>query len=778
MEKRPALAGAASIVTGFVDQERKGRIMRVSKGIIAVILSAMVCAGAWGKAGPGEPGKWSFGQYYEPYSMTVEPNAPGYSLPLDIKSIGNYSEVDAALDLSPVETLIKMNGFAVAERDFGLTDPNRESMTEPYKYLKARGIPLFVTTDTVLHLYHVQFDETLKDIEEREFVADMTDLTDTLLASMSWAYYLLDGDLKEAARRNVAYLAVARKLISPDGPSGSYAPALMAVAETVDAEMALIEAHGGFWPSPLFIYNEDYSQYVPRGHYTRSEALSRYFKAMMWYGRMAFLLKGSTPWGPDEEALISPHDADIQTLQALLLAIALRDTQVGGRTGLEVWDRLYGVTAFYVGLADDLTPYDYLWALDQVFQDAPTWSDLGDAANLLAIKKELALLPSPKIFGGTGSATVPPDAPPEYIYEILDKTKGMRLMGQRFIPDSYMFQHLVFPQVDLYTGPYPPDVKMPFTRAPDGMRRLVRGYPRGLDVMALLGSEQARRILIDEGDTDYLYFWERFDELKSEFDGFDVAHWNQNLYWSWLYSLKALLTDLPAGYPQFMLTPAWQRRSLNAVLASWTELRHDTILYAKQSYTPAGRSSKDEPPPPPGYIEPVPEFFGRLLALSRMTRTGLTDMQVLSAQAVQRLNSFEIILARMLDIANKELLNQPLTRDDEICLDNLPTSLESLVIGVTSTGLKTTLVADVHTNIVEETVLEEAVGKVDLIIVACPGAAGSVFLAAGPVLSYYEFKHPMSDRLTDEAWRQMLDSAQKPDRQTWYKPLLYPSLAK
>ena len=37
----------------------------------------------------------------------------------------------------------------------------------------------------------------------------------------------------------------------------------------------------------------------------------------MWYGRMTFLLRGSVPWGPDEDALISPHDADIQTLEAL-----------------------------------------------------------------------------------------------------------------------------------------------------------------------------------------------------------------------------------------------------------------------------------------------------------------------------------------------------------------------------------------------------------------------------------------------------------------------------
>jgi hypothetical protein len=42
---------------------------------------------------------------------------------------------------------------------------------------------------------------------------------------------------------------------------------------------------------------------------------------------------------------------------------------------------------------------------------------------------------------------------------------------------------------------------------------------------------------------------------------------------------------------------------------------------------------------------------------------------------------------------------------------------------------------------------------------------GRVILGAGPVFTYYEFKHPMSDRLTDEKWRTMLisEETQKPD---------------
>jgi len=50
-------------------------------------------------------------------------------------------------------------------------------------------------------------------------------------------------------------------------------------------------------------------------------------------------------------------------------------------------------------------------------------------------------------------------------------------------------------------------------------------------------------------------------------------------------------------------------------------------------------------------------------------------------------------------------------------------------------------------------------------------AAGKVRCAS--VLSYYEFKHPMNDRLSDEAWRTLLDSPQRPDRPPWCRPRLH-----
>jgi len=730
-----------------------GRIIRV---LFVLLLACLI-----GPLARGQQTELDFKDYYEPYELTVEPNAPGYSLPLNTEKLIIPDNLYRVFDIDGMSDLIGRNGFAIVPGTSvpWTTDANSgDDIVEAFRFIKDHNIPLFVTTDTVLHLYHVQFDETLKDIEEREFVGDIGHLTVALLEKAEALHAQLDGDLKEAAKRNVAYLSVAQKLIDPNAITDGF------VADPVNGELAKIDAHQGFDYSDIFIYKEDYSQYVPRGHYTRSEALKRYFRTMMWYGRMAFLLKGSDSWGPMGEALISVYDAKIQTLQAMLLALSLQEVQVGERTGLEVWDRLYTVTAFYVGQADDLTPYDYLWALDQVFDDDYALADLADEDNLFALKLELATLPSPRIYGGTGAIVIDPATiTAETLDEALDKTKGMRLMGQRFIPDSYMFQNLVYPAATGYNGD---PTKWPFSATLDG----VRGYPRGLDVMALLGSSEALHISIDQGETSFYGYWQQFGKLKDEFTQTSQADWNANLYWSWLYSLKALLEDLPAGYPNFMRTDAWQRRSLQAALASWAELRHDTILYAKQSYT-FERSSAN--PALPGYVEPLPEFYGRLLALARMTRVGLGDMDVMTEQATTRLTNLEDLLERLVTISTKELTNEPLSESELTFIDGLAESLEMLVLGVTETGLKTTLVADVHTEGQEGMVVEEGVGKVDFIVTACPAPDGSTFLTAGPVLSYYEFKHPMNDRLTDEAWRDMLDSGQTPDRPQWLAPLLH-----
>jgi len=294
--------------------------------------------------------------YYRPESAEVTPAEKPWTLPLTWPNVSNAARVCTTLNLGTnAHAALERNGMVVVP--FG----RATNVIEAYAFLREVGIPAFVTSDTLLHLYHVQFDDILKCVETNEFFAGLVTMSSALLDEALRQQTTFTGDLREAATRNAAFLAVALQLL---GQSASVPAEAAALAQ---AESNLIETHSGFNASPIFIYEEDYSQYVPRGHYTRSETLKKYFKAMMWYGRLSFLLKGSDNFGPGGEALISEQDARTQTRQAALLALALDRLEAGGRPIADFWNRIYGVTAFFVGLADDLTPYEYREAMQRLF---------------------------------------------------------------------------------------------------------------------------------------------------------------------------------------------------------------------------------------------------------------------------------------------------------------------------------------------------------------------------------------------------------------------------
>ena len=228
------------------------------------------------------------------------------------------------------------------------------------------------------------------------------------------------------------------------------------------------------------------------------------------------------------------------------------------------------------------------------------------------------------------------------------------------------------------------------------------------------------------------------------------------------------------------------------------QLRHDTILYAKQSYTMTADKAPARPKPVQGYVEPVPEFYARLLALARMTNLGLTEMKVLDQAAKDRLNNFEKLLQRLLAIVEKELDDKELAELDYEFIRNIADQLKHVSVKPNQTrigelaaqlnkesdankrealrnqiaveqsgGMKTTLIADVHTDQNSKQVLEEGTGYVDLGVFVYLQPDGRLVAGAGPVFSYHEFKHPMSDRLTDEKWRELLKKPDAPKQPEW-----------
>ena len=716
-----------------------------------------------------------FIEYYALDALDITLRTSQYVLPLQTDDIYNYKKFSGEIPLdNDAVRLLETNGFVVIRNPF---NPEEEDITVPYNILKEQEIPVFITSDSLLHLYHIQFDETLRQIEEREFYETIWEIGVELLNDSVEDYHANSGDVKEAARRNAAYFAVGLSLLQPHAEQLCKSnwecsdPGLASAYFTredlerysfeipefvkldVENELALIEKHEGFSESPIFRYSEDYSQYVPRGHYTRSERLNNYFKAFMWYGRMSFLLKG----GPD--GLVSVEDAKLQTMGAALIA-----SEFAWNQELQAnWDRIYSVTAFYVGLSDDLGPYEYREALNAVFTAGTFEPDELTEESVGELKAKLAEYSAPQIYGGTGDCVILPPFTPEQADQCLEAARGFRLMGQRFIPDSYMFSNLVGTYTDVYLGDKEPK---PFTFAISGAGRPIRGFPRGLDVMALLGSERARALLDELDDSNYKRYDEAYTELDAEFKAFSDADWNRNLYWSWLFTLQPLLKEYGAGYPTFMQTQAWQDKELTTALASWTELRHDTILYAKQSYTMAELGMPMPEKEVVGYVEPVPEFYNRLLALTRMTADGLESMDVLDEVSAYRLERLETILERLVQLSEQELANEELTEEDYEFIKNFGDELNAVISEVDEKAKKTTIVADVHTDANTRQVLEEGVGYVEVIVVAYKVPDGRILIGAGPVMSSYEFKQPVQERLTDEQWRELLQS-EPPERPEW-----------
>lgn len=668
-----------------------------------------------------EPKKQSsFSKYYSKEDLQFKAKVSSYPLPLQASEIANYNQFTQKIPLNEGTSLLYKNGFVVIENGTteNLFTVEQTLVNDSYRDLKVADIPIFITSDSLLHLYHIQFDETLKRVEEEEFYGDLWELDKALLKASIEDYKSASGEEKEAARRNAAYFTVALSLLQPEEEQISYqfeVPEF--VKADVEAELRLIEAQEG-GRSPIFKYDEDYSQYIPRGHYTSSEKLKNYFKAMMWHGRISMLLQSDVIAAESSE-----NEAKIQTIQALLISDHFdKDKNLRDR-----WNRIYEVTAFYVGFSDDLGPYEYAKALDTVFGNDREKVSF-DNESLKALKTELEKSESPKIYGGTGKI-IPAGSETEN--ETLEATKGFRFMGQRYTPDSYILQRL---------------------------------HPPALNIMDLLGSQRAKEHLKSLNISENEEFKNRHLSLENEFGAFDEDDWNKNLYWAQLYALKPLLISYPEGYPTFMQTEAWEDKQLNTALASWTELRHDTILYAKQAYFTGPPQEPPKEKPVQGYVEPVPEFYARMLALTKMAHSGLAEMEVLDEQSDRDFTTLERTLEKLLEISIKELENKELTDEEYKFIRNFGQNISPMLENVDIKSQNSILVADVYTS--PAGVLEEGTGKLNLIVVAYKQPDGRIVLGAGPVMSYYEFWQPSGERLTDKEWRDMLRN-NPPERPEW-----------
>jgi hypothetical protein len=584
---------------------------------------------------------------------------------------------------------------------------------------RSGGEQFFITTDLLLHSYHLIFDRMLQDIEEKKFLPAVTNLSTALAKAAEKEVKGAPPSvsaLREALLCDLLYFSVSAKLFDP---SFAVPTEIRPQAEEL---VARINAGEGALPSTqnfLGLGNEDFTQYKIRGHYAKNEALQRYFRGMMWYGRRNFLLSDKT-----------------QTLAAILLPHLVDAARV--RTEFDSMD---GVVTYLIGRQDKYTLAGYRSVNQKVFGTAaPGFQELSaNLDNNLAAFQRTAWtdLPAPRIVSVQTGLGMTQD-------QRLRETAGLKFLGQRYVLDAFILNQLTSPSVGDDQNP--------------------RNLPSALDVMMLLGSKAATEL---QQKVQSEHHWTHYDQqiakLKGDTEG-QLAK-RSTSYEQCLYGLKTLF--LPTSSKQeFALGEPWQYKNLNTGLSSWTELKHDTILYAEQSGAEAGEGGGFEIPPyilpePKGYIEPNPAFFHQLTASIDQMLASLKTSGFITDEYADKFTKFRELANHAEQIAQKEISGEPISHKDYEWISALRWSFDASlllprdVISITDRSLlQMALVADVATDAVSGQVLEEGVGTPQRIIVVVKDAFGGTRLTVGYVYSWFEFSS--TKRWSDAEWKKII----------------------
>ena len=592
------------------------------------------------------------------------------------------------------------NGFAIVPAQ-------HQQLFHVYEQNDYHEFPAFVTTDLFLQLYHLYFDCMLREVEQEKFIPLLDEFCKEARNKLS-----TEND-DPAEQWLSTYFTVANALL--DGcPLTTDETAQTEYKKVMESEDA---------PSEFLGYTDvvfNYSLFHPRGHYTRNEALGRYFRTMMWLQTVPF-----------------QTDKEEDMKKALMLA-----QLIGHNTKLtKLYKQLTEPMTYLMGQPDDVSILQ-VW---QLHQQEPDFKKLCKKIDEIAEKQTRIR--------------------PKFLRTSRNK---VRLMPQRYQPDAEVLQEMV-------------DYDSETTK---------REAPKGLDVFAAMGVSAAEKILVDELNEPNR--WGKYTtNLKRMKKRMNEIKWSENASTQWMSALKTI-ADKPQHAPYFMLTPEWDKKSLNAMLGSWTELKHDAILYAKQ---PMGAECGGAGPPDPivkGYVEPNIQFWQKAIDLLKENKKILTTHNLLTekiANANQQLiEQAEFLLA----MSKKELKGEVLKDVEYDQLEYIGAKFENMSLdllrdsehefwsweAIQGPDRKVALVADVYTanadNNPDKSILYEAIGDADEIYVVVE-IGGYLWLTRGAVFSYREFDRPIDEqRMNDEEWQQYLEHHPRWGVPEWMNPIIVP----
>jgi hypothetical protein len=552
-------------------------------------------------------------------------------------------------------------------------------MLDIYQQNRRLGTPNYITSDFVLLAYSLELDRAFAATEENQMLPTFRRIVDTLLASAA------KQPAGQARADCLDGLAVLQALLNGQTASDR-AP--------VAAELKKIYAADGISRSDLLLQTIDYSQFKPRGRYTRNPRLENYFRAYRYAGTALFYIQPSAATG------VTADDANRLTASSLLLASLIRkDANLSA--SYNSWNTRLDALA---GRSEDLTLSD--------LASVPPGTAPEAAAKLL-LDRARKTHHQPRILAASVDVSkIEPG------FTAADVLTGWRFLPLRYTPDTAGAQLLTYDHVKRYLGTAQPRSLTTVAGLP------VKGFPLALEIVGLLGSQDALRELDKTDERNYEGYADAFKAAQTEIRN------GSGLVAGQLKILEQWLAEKPA---------AGADRRLNGALGFWTWSKYNNLLYSKQSYTAVSKAAVFNKPRSAAYLEPA---TGLYLALAAQLTAVAGNFAPGSLAAATDL------LRTCAAISKSEDARTPLSKTQVDFLNDLDATL------LQSVGQPDRpIVVDVHTDPKSGMVLEEALAFPSTAQYTLPDGATAVGGAFAP----REFKRKISERLDDEEWLTLLE---------------------
>ena len=681
--------------------------------------------------------------------------------------------------------VFQTNGFVVSG---GL---GTYSFADSFYKIFSAELPVFFSCDAALHAWHRSYMAMLEEVEEVFLANRMQTVLQGMAGQVSSLYSQAGGTALTTGVLDADYfIAVGRSLITGTNNYGSL--------QQTNRVLAALTAITNLQPVDFTLFGSnrwvDFSQFQVRGHYETSQRLGQYSRAMTWCGQIDFRFTGST------------NDNSLRELSgAVAMHLLLKNCGQFNN-----WKLMNDVVQMFVGVPDSL--------------NFAQLSDLMTAAGVVSpasLPNQAALinLQSNLMSGNVGVQQIQSG----YFFSPLSRQqiklpRSFTVLGQRFVPDAWAMGQCVFDKIIWDQD-----------SVPSLYGKVLRRVPSALDIaFSVLGNDQtvpdlAARIANTNGVAwrDGYPYQHNLAAARRVVDLQDPSVWTNNIYYCWLACLRELSAPTTGPqYPDALRTRAWAMKTLNTQLASWTELRHDTVLYVKQPYTGEILCSY-----PDGFIEPRVSFWDRMHDLALRTRdlmatlptTGVfvfepnarydtsftNSIGEIYTNRIDFLNYFATNMSILSGISQKELNRQALSSNEVFFIQSLIENPYLYGGGIRTfsgwypalcytnaraahggwyagSDIWDALVTDVHTDPAEPLVgdpgciLHEGVGAVELLMVAVNWGPGDVAVYAGPVLSHYEFQLGPTTRQTDSDWKSQIRAGNAPPTPDWTRSYWVP----